>query len=204
MEGDDPFFVRFKVTPVVWLTPDQGIPIHDPEVWSQLTMTREHKHNSPVWTGFFRTSLNRFDEQDGHFLEEILRRQAASPRPYALTDHDRKRLVTHVVKRTDGPISVVVPDDNDQEEGHLPDAGKSVSVESRESIRVQAMLSKIGVLMGLKIWPSHAPTCPTTACGKSPSCRISRTSPTPCWTSTRRKPSRRLPETAGCFCSRSF
>ncbi|MBU1241694.1 hypothetical protein KJ612_00680 [Myxococcota bacterium] len=151
-EGDDPFFVRFKVTPVVWLAPEQGIPIHDPEVWSQLSMTREHKHNSPVWTGFFRTSLNRFDEQDGHFLEEILRRQAGSPKAYTLTDHERKRLVTHVVKRTDGPISVVVPDDDDQEEGHLLDAGKSVPVESRESIRVQAMLSKIGVLMGLKIW----------------------------------------------------
>src|SRR3974390_847883 len=31
-EIEDPYVVRFKVVPVVWLPPEQGIPIHDASV----------------------------------------------------------------------------------------------------------------------------------------------------------------------------
>lgn len=151
-DSDDPFFVRFKVTPEIWLSPEQGIPIHDPAVWSRLSITREHDHKSPTWTGFFRGSLNRFDDGDGRFLAELLRAQAADQKPYPLSDLDRKRLVVHEVKRPDGAIAVVVPDDSDAEEGGEPEEEKAVSVEPRESIKVQAMLARIGVTMGLKVW----------------------------------------------------
>jgi predicted RNA-binding protein len=41
-EKDDPFVVRLRVRPLVWLPPIQGIPIHDPRVWNRLSMTRDH------------------------------------------------------------------------------------------------------------------------------------------------------------------
>jgi hypothetical protein len=59
-DSDDPFHVRFKVTPVVWLPAEQGVPIHDPSVWKRLSITRDHEPTSAKWTGFFRGSLNRF------------------------------------------------------------------------------------------------------------------------------------------------
>ena len=56
----DPFIVRFKIDPEVWLAPENGVPIHDDAVWKKLSITRDHSKKSPRWTGFFRTSLNQF------------------------------------------------------------------------------------------------------------------------------------------------
>src|SRR5216684_3140993 len=42
--GNDPFVVRFRVKPVVWLSQEMGISIHEEEIWSGLSFTRElHK-----------------------------------------------------------------------------------------------------------------------------------------------------------------
>jgi len=81
---DDPFVVRFKVKPLVWLTPEQGIPIHDKAVWPRLSFTREHALDSTTWTGAIRTSLGRIDDEDAKLLEGLLRAQAAKPTEYAL------------------------------------------------------------------------------------------------------------------------
>src|SRR5689334_1005787 len=47
----DPFVVRFPVRPIVWLPPEQGIPIHDEALWEQLSFTREHAQSGSTWTG---------------------------------------------------------------------------------------------------------------------------------------------------------
>jgi len=149
VDGEDPFVVRFKVTPVVWLTPEQGVPVHDESVWQRLSITRGHEHNSAHWTGFFRGSLNHFTDEDGHFLKQLLASQASSAKPFPLSDQDKKRLESHVVRRPDGPIAVIVPDDT---ENGVEQNSEIDALEPRESIKIQTMLAKIGATMGLKVW----------------------------------------------------
>lgn len=142
---EDPFVVRFRVTPLVCLQAEDGIPIHDDSVWKRLSITREHPMTSGRWTGLFRTSLNRLSEEDGRLLEELLTQQERSPKPYPLSPEDKKLLVPRVVRRAEGAITVTVPDDPaviDEEP----------SKEARESIKVQALLARIGATMGLTVW----------------------------------------------------
>src|SRR5215216_4289542 len=56
-EQDDPFIIRFKVKPLVWLEKEKAIPIHEDEVWDSLSFTKDHEKNSPTWTGRIRSSL---------------------------------------------------------------------------------------------------------------------------------------------------
>src|SRR4051812_2329498 len=37
--NDDPFIVRFKVKPIVWLAKDRAVPIHEAVVWDHLSFT---------------------------------------------------------------------------------------------------------------------------------------------------------------------
>src|SRR5713101_8554262 len=37
---NDPFVVRFRVRPTLWLDIDKGIAIHDDEIWAGLSFTR--------------------------------------------------------------------------------------------------------------------------------------------------------------------
>lgn len=144
-DKDDPFFVRFKVTPLVWLTPVQGVPIHEDPVWTGLSFTRGHAKNSGTWTGFIRTSLKRIADDDGRFLEDLLTKSQRMPVSYPLSDDDRRRLRPRIVRRPEGTIAVSVPEEGEAP-GHEPDT------ETRESIRIQALLARIGAAMGFKIW----------------------------------------------------
>ena len=69
---DDPFVLRFKVIPIVWLSRKEAIPIHEETVWRRLSFTRNHDHSSKTWTAPLRNSLTRMDDQDGAFLEALM------------------------------------------------------------------------------------------------------------------------------------
>ena len=94
LSENDPFVVRFRVRPVVWLDIDKGIPIHDKSVWDQLSFTRDLEQGSIAWTGKVRSSLFRLDERDGAFLADSLSTQAAEGKPYPLDDQDKRSLAT--------------------------------------------------------------------------------------------------------------
>src|SRR5262245_3850911 len=40
-EQNDPFVIRFKVKPLVWLEIERSIPIHDERVWRRLSFTKD-------------------------------------------------------------------------------------------------------------------------------------------------------------------
>lgn len=54
---DDPFVVRFRVRPDVWLPVAKAIPIHENAVWNRLSFTRGQPRGSSTWTGKLRGSL---------------------------------------------------------------------------------------------------------------------------------------------------
>jgi hypothetical protein len=146
---NDPFVVRFRVKPVVWLSREMGISIHEEEIWSGLSFTRELHKDSLSWTGKVRGSLVRLDDQDGAFLAQKLTAQATNGRTYPLSEQDLRKLATHTVNRPGKVVSVSVPEDVD---AVTTADTEPEDVESRESIRIQAMIATIGEAMGLSIW----------------------------------------------------
>jgi len=149
---NDPFVVRFRVRPVVWLDFDKAIPIHDDLIWKGLSFTRTLEKTSIAWTGKVRGSLVRLDDRDGKFLVDQLMAQASESKPYPLDEQDTKKLTMHTVTRPDKVVSVSVPEDS----GALEEEESRPEVEARESIKVQALLAQVGAQMGLSIWIPRA------------------------------------------------
>ncbi len=153
-DDPDPFRVRFRVEPLVILKPEAAIPIHDEAVWNSLSITRRHDRALSHWTGFFRTSMNRFEDADGSYLMELLREQQVNPRPYPLTDKDSRQLKSKKkVRSIGGEVEVEIPEDGDEEAETQPgQADQTLATSSRESIQIQAKVAQIGIEMGFRIW----------------------------------------------------
>lgn len=144
----DPFVVRFNVKPIVWLPIEEAIPIHEDLVWNHLSFTKKLEKSSLRWTGKVRGSLVRLEAADGKALESILRRQSSERATYPLSEEESKRFQSHTVKRAEGTVEVTIPEDaNDP-----PTTATSLVKSDRESIKIQALVAKIGANMGHRIW----------------------------------------------------
>ena len=149
----DPFTVRFNVKPIVILEPELAIPIYDDRVWSTLTITNQYERGHRSWTGFFRGSLNRFEEDDGSYLVELLKKQQSNPESYPLTDEDKRQLARKRKVRTlDREVEIEVPDEADDAALEPAMVEPIPAPDSRESIQVQAKVAQIGAEMGFRIW----------------------------------------------------
>lgn len=146
---DDPFIVRFRVRPIIWLDPEKAVPIQDPEVWKTLTFTKDYDPRSPRWTGKIRTSLVPIPEVDGAYLEKLLFAQTGEGRAFPLDESEIAALETHTIRRADKTVAVTVPTESPEP---TQEEAEQVESEVRESIKVQAILAEIGSQMGLKIW----------------------------------------------------
>ena len=143
---NDPYIVRFKVKPLVWLEKDKTLPIHEDQVWNHLSFTSGQDKKSSTWTGKVRNSLNPLPDSDGEFLESQLFAQKDDGQEYKVDEREYRKLVSHRVRRADKFVSVTVPEDISEEES--PAAPTSL----RDSLRVQAQLADIGAKMGFSVW----------------------------------------------------
>ena len=152
-DDPDPFPVRFQVKPIVMLEPELSIPIHDDRVWNTLTITNQYEKGISHWTGFFRSSLNRFEEGDGNYLVELLKKQQSNPESYPLTDKDKHQLTRKINVRTlDRTVEIEIPDDANDAARESVMVEPTLAPDIRESIQVQAKVAQIGVEMGFHIW----------------------------------------------------
>jgi hypothetical protein len=143
---NDPFVVRFRVRPLVWLPLEKAIPIHEDRVWNQLSFTHGQSKRSSSWTGKLRASLAQLDDRDGAFLEGLIREQMDGGQTYPVDPNEFRKLATHRVRRADKDVTVTIPEGTDVEEEAT---GRP---EIRESAKVQALLAEIGSRMGMQIW----------------------------------------------------
>ena len=145
-ESNDPYVIRFKVKPIVWLPKEKSIPIHEDRVWNILSFTKNIDKKSSSWTGIIRNSLNALDNEDGKFLEELILSQQENGITYEVDESEYAKHLKHKVRRTDGEIKVSIPQDLDN--------GEEITQRSevRESTKIQALIAKIGSQMGLRIW----------------------------------------------------
>lgn len=144
--SNDPFVIRFKVKPLVWLSKEKAIPIRDERVWNRLSFTKGVEKNASQWTGKLRSSLNVLSQSDGQFLEQLILTQLDSGETFEIDEREYAKLIRHKVRRPDGEVTVSVPQDTEAEVEALP------HTEVRESIKIQFLLANIGAQMGLKIW----------------------------------------------------
>ncbi len=142
---DDPFIVRFKVHPQIWLPKEKAIPIHDDILWKHLSFTQKYEKTTSTWTGKLRNSLNRLTDGDGKLIQKLLKKQVDNGTIYEIDDVAYKRWVTQRIRRLDKVVSVSVPQDEDKEQ-----VQDEISI--RESYKQQALLAEIGSKMGFNIW----------------------------------------------------
>src|SRR5262245_38734148 len=143
----DPFALRFRVRPVIWLPVEKAVPIFEDNVWKHLSFTRGHARGSSHWTGKLRQSLVPLAAEDGQLIESLLTKQADGGATYPVAEGEFRKLATHRVRRVDKDVNVTVPEDTDEDA-----ASKPLHTEVRESIRIQTVLASIGDRMGMDIW----------------------------------------------------
>lgn len=125
----------------------------DESVWSQVSFTEGIKRGVVGWAQFLnlRASLREIKADDGKILHNMLVAQAAKPKPYPLSAIDKQRLgLKSTVRTVDRSVVVEIPAEDETED---PGAETTVSKEGfRESLKVQAIISRIGAEMGFRIW----------------------------------------------------
>ena len=146
LESNDPYIVRFHITPIVWLDKlENGLPIGNPAIWNNLSFTKDLPKKSLSWTSMVRGSLRKLSDTDGKFLEQALCGQSKTLKRYPISDLDQRKIKALTVKTLDSKqIEISIPDN----EENAPEKKAA----QRESIKIQALLSEIGERMGLKIW----------------------------------------------------
>lgn len=140
---NDPFVLRVKVKPIVWLQLNKSLPIHQDFIWDNLSFTRGLAKNSTYWTGMVRNSLKKLDANDGQLLKDALIKQISASKTFELTEDDLKKIKRTTVRTQDKEVEVVVPEDDEKED---------VELEVPESTIIQSLIAEIGERMGLKIW----------------------------------------------------
>lgn len=148
LPDNDPFVIRFRVKPSVWLDKEHAIPIRDDNIWNTLSFTKNSDKNSSAWTGRIRSSLTQITTQDGQFLENMIHKQASDGKRYELDEREYNRFITHTVRRLDKVVTVSVPQDTEPDTTILAPTTSDI----RESIKIQALIASIGAKMGLRIW----------------------------------------------------
>lgn len=137
---DDNFPVRFKVKPIVELSPETAVPVFD--LRDKLSCFQNMK--SPhAWTGRFRSSPAKWKQDDGEVVIQALFDAQENPieRPV-----DKRKLKYRPAALRAKIGSVTVPDSN-EDESELNEHKKPT-----DHTEIQWLLLKLGSDMGFDIW----------------------------------------------------
>ena len=142
---EDPFVLRFKVKPLVWLSLEKSIPIHADFIWNSLSFTKNLHKDSGKWTYMVFSSPRLWPKEDCQFLEEALLKQNVKQVDYPFSEDDEKKLKPLKIKLSSKKeVLISIPDDEHDEE--------QTSSKTRDSIKIQALLASIGERLNYHIW----------------------------------------------------
>lgn len=105
----DPFVVRFRVRPRIWLPVDKAVPIHESALWDTLSFTKDLLRSVPGWTGKLRTSLVSLSDNDGSTIEHLLASQVGGGQLYPLSRGESRKLSTRRARTVVDDVSVTTP-----------------------------------------------------------------------------------------------
>ncbi len=138
--SDEDFPCRLGVKPVIELTFETAVPVHD--LKDELSCFQNLK-NPHAWTGAFRGSPAKWDTSDGEAVYNALLEAKQNPtkKPF---DAKKLKYRPKAIKAKIG--SVTVPDDTENDE---PEVKSKAPTEHTE---IQWMLLKLGADMGFNVW----------------------------------------------------
>jgi hypothetical protein len=88
-EEKDPYELRFRVRPTVWLPVEEALPIYLNEIWNALSFTKAlEPGKGSGWTSMVRGQPVQLKERDGQLLAELLQKQAMHRAMFPLRDHE--------------------------------------------------------------------------------------------------------------------
>ena len=151
-DDNDPFPIRFKVSPVILLDFEHSIPIEVPHLWNGLSFTKNLIVGSFGWaqSARMRQSLFQISDADGELICQTLQQQAVAKQRYELDAADRRYITQRTVVRTEtGEVEVEVPE---RSEDVQPELAETLDQEIRASIRMQANVAQLGTILGFNIW----------------------------------------------------
>ena len=139
---DEDFPSRFKVKPIVELTPETAIPVL--ELKDRLSFF-ENLTSPHAWTGRFRGSPTKWEPSDGEAVKEALLEAREHPvvRPI---DERKLKYRPKPLKAKMG--SVTIPETTSDE----PPSIEDITKEPSEHLEIQYHLLKLGSDMGYDVW----------------------------------------------------
>jgi hypothetical protein len=141
-DENDPFPIRFSVRPAIALDFEHSIPIAAPELWANLSFTKNLVAGSAAWAQAqrMRQSLVQIQEADGELIRRLLQQQMVTLKHYQLDSADRRHIAQRTVVRTEtGEVEVEVPEREETKGEPIRD-----DREGRASIKMQANLVRLG------------------------------------------------------------
>ena len=119
VEKNDPFVLRFKVKPIVWVPLLNAIPITENHIWDNLSFTQKldkaDSKSGRSWNYMVFSSPYLRPETDCTHLESSLLEQSKNLVEYPFTEKDKKNLKVHKIKIDDHKsIIVSIPEDDEE------------------------------------------------------------------------------------------
>lgn len=142
---DAVFPCRIKVNPIITLSFETAIPIHD--LKDELTIF-ENMSSPQSWTGWVRGSPTEWKESDGKAVVKALERAKADPVKREVDSSKLKRRPRALKSEKMG--SVTIPDDVDEDSE--TDSEAETDQETTSHTKVQHSLLRVGDAMGFDVW----------------------------------------------------
>ena len=150
------FPARVKVKPVVTLTPETGIPVH--ELDDKLSFL-QNLTGPYAWTGYFRGSPMLWKREDG---EAVVKAFYATKEKPVIREVDLKKLAKRPQGLKSKIIGLVSVPENEEEHIHLekkltskeeiPSYTDSKPLEIRKHTEIEYLLLNLGHEMGFNVW----------------------------------------------------
>jgi predicted RNA-binding protein len=148
---DEAFPERMRVKPLVALTPETAVPVHD--LIDRFSWAGSLQ--SPIaWTGHFRGSPALWESVDGEVVVDAVLRAKAQPvvRPVDKAKLARRPTAT---KSPIGPVIIPEPESEPEaqvEADRVPGAGDEAAARDSAHTEIQWLLLTLGAEMGLDVW----------------------------------------------------
>jgi hypothetical protein len=157
---NDPYHLQCDLKNIILLPIEQTISIREPIIWNNLSITKDLEKGSNKWTSNFMGSISRWKYQDGQLIENIIKQQQTTPQLYPLNTKEQCDY-NYWIKREQCRINQTpfcetpkIEQEDLQQPQSIPEVGNGKTY--YKSSEIQALISKIGYIMGFKIWnPPH-------------------------------------------------
>jgi hypothetical protein len=139
--SDEDFPCRLSVTPIVELTPETAVPVHDLKDRLSFFQNLKSPH---AWTGQVRGSLSRWKDADGEAVVQALIEAKENP---VIRPVDKRKLQYRPkpIKAKIGSVTIPASEDSGEveQDSVKPPTGHT---------EMQWLLLKLGSDMGFKVW----------------------------------------------------